>query len=198
MRIAILGSGPLAQPLTQLAERAGHTVRWMRAAPAGPVGDERPDLVVLAGSRAAVEPLLSGIAESIPHDAILVDATTPTQDERAGAEAKSSESGSDWITGTMPHARIVRAFASVPADALVALLNMPESEPAARVAVPLAGDNGDAKAVVERFMREIGVDPFDLGALATSYALGPGGALWGKALSPVEMLEAVGRLSGDG
>lgn len=196
MRITILGSGPLAQPLSQLAERAGHTVRWMRAAPAAPVGDQTPDLVVLAGSRAAVEPLLANLAESIPHDVILVDATTPTQDERVGA--RPSQPGSQWIAGTVPHARIVRAFASVPAEALTAVLNAPESEPAARVAVPLAGDNGDAKAVVERFMREIGVDPFDLGALATSYALDPGGPLWGKALSPVEMLEAVGRLSGDG
>src|SRR5262245_48292697 len=139
MRITILGSGPIAEPLKQLSERAGHSVRWVRETSATPAADEVPDLVILAGSRAAVAPALASLAESLPHDAILVDATTPTQDERAGA--KPSESGPQWIAGTVPHARIVRAFASVPAEALVAVLNAPASEPAARLAVPLAGDN---------------------------------------------------------
>jgi len=34
--------------------------------------------------------------------------------------------------------------------------------------------------------------------LTVSDVLEPGGALWGKALSQVELLEAVGGLSGDG
>ena len=42
------------------------------------------------------------------------------------------------------------------------------------------------------------MEPFDLGALASADVIDPGGALWGKALSQVEMLEAVGWLSGDG
>jgi predicted dinucleotide-binding enzyme len=71
-------------------------------------------------------------------------------------------------------------------------------EESARLAVPLAGDDRDAKAVVARFMRGIGVEPFDLGAFSNGDVLEPGGALWQKALTPVEMLEAVGYLSGDG
>jgi predicted dinucleotide-binding enzyme len=47
-------------------------------------------------------------------------------------------------------------------------------------------------------MREMGVEPFDIGALAAAEVLDPGGALWGLALTPIEMLEAVGELSGDG
>jgi predicted dinucleotide-binding enzyme len=93
---------------------------------------------------------------------------------------------------------MVRAFASVPAEALARVLNGPASSQAARLAVPLAGDDRDAKATVGTFMREIGVEPFDLGALGSADVLAPGGALWGKALNPVEMLEAVGLLSGDG
>ena len=48
------------------------------------------------------------------------------------------------------------------------------------------------------FMRQIGVEPYDLGALASAEVIDPGGPLWGKALSQIEMLEAVGWLSGDG
>jgi predicted dinucleotide-binding enzyme len=80
----------------------------------------------------------------------------------------------------------------------------PLAEPLARLAeraghtVPLAGDDSEANSLVAQFMREIGVEPFDLGALGSADVLEPGGALWRKALSQVEMLEAVGWLSGDG
>ena len=198
MRITILGSSPLAEPLAQLAERAGYEVHAMRATPASPAAADAPDLVLLAGSRAAVEPLLEGIAESISPDIIVVDATTPTHDDRGGDEKQSSGSGSSWILETLPKARVVRAFASIPAEALEAVLKAPAAKPAASFSVPMAGDDRDAKEVVAKLMRDIRVEPFDLGALATSSALNPGGALWGKALSPVEMLEAVGELSGDG
>jgi predicted dinucleotide-binding enzyme len=198
MRITILGSSPLAEPLAQLVERAGHTVHATRGAQLPPAADGAPDLVILAGSRAAVEPLLKSIAESISPDEIVVDATTPTHDDRGGDDKVSSPSGSGWISDTLPRARIVRAFASVPAEALEAVLNAPAAKPAASFSVPMAGDDRHAKAVVGSLMREIRLEPFDLGALATSDALNPGGALWGKALSPVEMLEAVGQLSGDG
>jgi 8-hydroxy-5-deazaflavin:NADPH oxidoreductase len=198
MHIAVLGSSPLAEPLVQLAERADETVSWMQAVGAPLPADRAADLVILAGSPAAVEPLLASIAESVARDVVIVDATTPTQEKRDDDGAARPESRSGWIARALPRVPVVRAFASVPAEALATLLDAPASQQAGRLAVPLAGDDRNAKAVVESFMRDIGVDPFDLGASGTADALDPGGALWGKALSSVEMLEAVGRLSGDG
>ena len=198
MRIAVLGSGPLAEPLVQLAEQAGDTVSWMRADGAAPPADHAADLVILAGSRAAVEPLLADIAQSVARNGVIVDATTPTEEKRDDDRAAELESRSGWIAKALPRLPVVRAFASVPAEALAALLNAPASQRAGRLAVPLAGDDRNAKAVVSSFMRDIGVDPFDLGASRTADVLDPGGALWGKALSSVELLEAVGLLSGDG
>lgn len=198
MRITILGRGPLAEPLAELAQRAGHTVQWLREVSEPPGSVEAPNLVILAGSSTAVQAMLESIGPSIPESVVAVDATTPTVDERHGGEAEPRGSGAEWIRAMLPGARIVRAFASVPAEALASVLDASASEQAERLAVPLAGDDRDAKAVVGKFMREIGVDPFDLGALRTADVLAPGGALWGKALSQVEMLEAVGLLSGDG
>jgi predicted dinucleotide-binding enzyme len=66
------------------------------------------------------------------------------------------------------------------------------------LAIPIAGDDADAKAAVEMFIRDIGGEPFDLGPSSVAEVLAPGGPLGGKALSQVEMLEAVGWLSGDG
>jgi hypothetical protein len=178
MQIRIVGRGPIAEPLARLAERAGHTVRWPDegAAPTG--ADDAPDLVILAFSGTTADAMLASILPAIAHDVVVVDASIPA--------------------ATLPHARLVRAFASVPAEALVAVLDRPTSEQSASLAVPLAGDDREAKALVMKFMREIGVEPFDLGALAIAAGLDPGGALWRKALSQVEMLEAVGYLSGDG
>ena len=48
------------------------------------------------------------------------------------------------------------------------------------------------------FMRQIGVDPFDLGPSTVSYVMDPQGPLWAKAVSELEMRELVGWLSGDG
>ena len=71
----------------------------------------------------------------------------------------------------LPGARIVRAFASVPVRAFTDLLS-DASGTAPRITVPLASDDRDAKALVGTFMRQIGVEPFDLGALAIAGLLG--------------------------
>src|SRR5712671_3098660 len=198
MRISIVGCGPLAEPLARLAERAGHTVDWGEegAAPSRP--DEGADLVILAVSSTAVETILVSILPTISKDVVIVDAIVPAEDEDRGGSEMTSSSRTEFVAATLSRARIVRAFASVPAEALASVLNGPTSEQSARLAVPFAGDDREAKALVARFMREIGVEPFDLGALGVAALLDPGGALWQKAWSQIEMLEAVGFLSGDG
>ena len=70
MHISILGYGPLAEPLARLAERAGHTVRWAEegAAPSGAA--DAADLVILAGSRTAVETLLASLSPGISQSVV--------------------------------------------------------------------------------------------------------------------------------
>jgi predicted dinucleotide-binding enzyme len=205
MRIAILGHGPLAAPLEHLAERAGHTARWTNTALVAATASNAEEethpiaLLILAGSRAGVEPQLAAVGRAIPSDAVIVDATIPIASHRDDGGASSTDgAAAEWIKAKLPRARIVRAFASVPADALIALLQQPRPEESATLAVPLAGDDKDARQVVAAFMRDIGVEPFDLGALGAANVIDPGGPLWRMALSPLEMTEAVGWLSGDG
>jgi predicted dinucleotide-binding enzyme len=198
MHITILGRGPLAEPLAELARRAGHTVRRVQdGATAADAGDA-PDVIILAGSSTATGTILTSVAPSVSRDVIIVDASIPTQRDDDGSSAEPAGSGRAWIAATLPRARVVRAFASVPAEALVAVLDRSSPDQTANLAVPIAGDDREAKKVVGKFMREIGIEPFDLGALTNAAILDPGGALWGKALSQVEMLETVGWLSGDG
>ena len=190
MLIRVLGRGPLGQSIVRLAERAGHIVRVCDDAPEPPYSDELLDLVILAGSRKGVEADLDNVSSESLQNLIVVDAITPTQNELDGSLRET-------VAAMLPGARIVRAFASVPVQAFTDLLNE-TSDAATRLAVPLASDDRDAKALVGTFMREIGVEPFDLGALGSAEVIDPGGPLWGKALSQLEMLEAVGWLAGDG
>ena len=183
MRIRIFGQGPLAEALGGLAQRAGHIVQVAENALATPADGHSFDLMILTDSGRAVEAqLASGSADGL-RGQIIVDAITSAQTD---------------LNEYFREARLVRAFASVPAHAFAELLDHASSGLEPRLAVPFAGDDRDAKAVVATFMRDIGVEPFDLGALAAADAIAPGGPLWGKALSQIELLEAEGWLSGDG
>ena len=202
MRISIFGCGPLAAALTGLAERAGHTVWLSRPTPTPPYADELLDLVILAGPRRTVDADLANISAESLRDLIVVDAITPVREDPAGSSAESAAASisatSLWIATMLPEARIIHAFASVPAHAFMELLSRGAFDDPTMLAVPIAGDDADAKAAVEMFIRDIGTEPFDLGPSSVAEVLAPGGPLWGKALSQIEMLEAVGWLSGDG
>src|SRR4030095_5519822 len=150
MLIRILGAGPLAQSIVRLAERAGHILRWSGEIPEPPDNDELLDLVILAGSRKGVEGELADVSSESVKNLIVVDAVTPTENELDGSSSEtvaSIEVESVWITALLPGARIVRAFASVPVQAFTDLLN-DASDTATRLAVPLASDDRDAKALV--------------------------------------------------
>ena len=153
-----------------------------------------PDLLVLAGGRTAIAHLIDRVGIAMRGDVVIVDATT--LDEQ-GAVAERAPSDEEWTT-LLPGSRIVRAFASVPAEAFLAIIAQEAPRTRSNLAVPLAGDDVDAKEKVSEFMRQIGVEPFDLGPFAVSYVMEAGGPLWGAAVSHVELLEMVGWLSGDG
>jgi predicted dinucleotide-binding enzyme len=187
MHLSILGDGTLVVPLTQLSKRAGHTVG----------ASDAPDLLVLVGERAAMADLIDRVGIATREDVVIVDATTPDAPDAPGAVAERARSDAAWTT-RLPGRRIVRAFASVPAEAFLAIIAEETPRVRSDLAVPLAGDDVEAKAKVSEFMRQIGVEPFDLGPFAVGYVMEAGGPLWGTAVSDVELRELVGWLSGDG
>lgn len=198
MDITILGRGQLAESLARLAERAGYHTQLSLEGTRQPNADSTPDLVILVGTRTVAKTMLPRLSARLRHDLVVVDATIEAEDRRHASEAGRVDSAAEWIAAILPRARVVRAFASVPADAFAAVLDQVTSDASTRLAVPLAGDDRQAKVLVADFMHAIGVESVDLGALTNVDVLEPGGALWGRALSQLEMLEAVGWLSGDG
>jgi hypothetical protein len=196
MHISLVGDGRLVSPLAELALRAGHSVvrignRTMDASTCS-----LSELVIVAGDRTTVSDLFATVAAQMKEGTIVVDATV-TLDAEEAENFADHISEDEWL-GLIPTTRVVRAFASVPAEAFVALLDRSNAAGLDGLAVPLAGDDTDAKLVVTRFMSAIGVDPFDLGPSAVSYVMEPGGPLWGKAVDELEMRECLGWLVGDG
>lgn len=177
MLITIVGDGLSAEVLAHAAEHAGHTVVWTRGDNVAAAANDA-DIVILAGrgvARADADAVVGVVTTS---GGVVVDAADPP-----------------LLSNPPRKARVVRAFASVPPEAFAAAA---DGSAPADLGVPLAGDDPDAKAVVVRLMHAIGVEPFDLGSLGAGDVIEPGGALWGRALTPVELLEQVGELSGDG
>ena len=196
MQITMIGDGGLIRPLSALAARAGNTVSRIDEVATDDASDTPPDMIIVAGDRAAVTDLVSRVSSLLDSQVVVVDATaTVASDQSDGEEAMTAES--EWLA-LLPSVRVVRAFASVPAEAFTAIADRAPTPADVELAVPLAGDDAAAKDLVCRFMRQIGVEPFDLGPLTVSYVMEPGGPLWGKAVDGLDMRECIGWLSGDG
>jgi predicted dinucleotide-binding enzyme len=155
------------------------------------------DLLVLVGSRIAIADMLDRVGVAVRDDAVIIDATTlnTLEEQRAIAERALSDGES---TTLLPGSRIVRAFASVPTEAFSAVVARQAPRDRSDLALPLAGDDVDAKGKVCGFMRQIDVEPFDLGPSGVSYGMEVGGPLWGTAISELDLQETVGWLSADG
>jgi predicted dinucleotide-binding enzyme len=196
MHITMTGDGPLIGPLVTLATRAGNTVLRVAEMATDVASCAQSDMMIVAGDRSAVADLVARVASMTSEDIVVVDATAPLEASQSdGGEEVVSDS--EWMS-LLPSTRIVRAFASVPVEAFTMIVDRQPPTAGDGLAVPLAGDDAAAKGVVAEFMRQIGVEPFDLGPLTVSYVMEPGGQLWGRAVDALEMSECIGWLSGDG
>ena len=196
MHITMMGDIRLIRPLVILATRAGNTVLRVDEIATDVASCSLSEMMIVAGDRSALTDLVARVASVTSEDIVIVDATATMESSQSeGEEELVSES--EWMS-LLPSTRIVRAFASVPVEAFTLIVDRETRTANDGLAVPLAGDDAAAKEVVAEFMRQIGVDPFDLGPLTVSYVMEPGGPLWGRAIDAPDMLACIGWLSGDG
>jgi 8-hydroxy-5-deazaflavin:NADPH oxidoreductase len=196
MHITMIGDGRLIRSLAILATRAGNTVLRVDEMVTDVASCSLAEMMIVAGDRSAVTDLVARVASKTSEDIVIVDATATVEANQSDGE-EELVSESEW-TSLLSSTRIVRAFASVPVEAFTLIVDRETQTADDGLAVPLAGDDAAAKEIVAGFMRQIGVEPFDLGPLTVSYVMEPGGPLWGKAVGSLDMLECIGWLSGDG
>jgi predicted dinucleotide-binding enzyme len=180
MNIGILGAGNIGATAAKLFSQAGHHVRIANsrgpqslAAVAGELGEHcraaTPEDAVAFGDIVLIAVPWANKEDAIPDagpydDKIVIDAMNPyTEDFEL--EDLGDRSSSEITRTLVPGARLVKAFNTIHFRRLAT-----EGKPSGskgRLAIFLAGDDADAKAIVAKLIDEIGFDAVDTGSLAS-------------------------------
>ncbi len=189
MNIGIIGAGNMGGALTRRFRAVGHDVSVVNSrgpasladlaketgAHAVSVGEavRGKDVVVVTIPLARVEDLPSGLFANAPANLVVVDTGNYYPQQRDGRidaiEAGSTESG--WVQKRLAHS-VVKAF-----NTILALHIQDDGKPAGtpdRIALPVAGDEPNAKATVMLLINEIGFDTVDAGTIDESWRQQPG------------------------
>jgi predicted dinucleotide-binding enzyme len=189
MKIGIIGSGHIGGTLTRRFRQLGHDVTVANSrgpqsladlaeqtgATPGTVAEAADsEVVVVAVPLRAVPDLApAGFAGRV-----VVDANNyyPRRDGRI-APIDAGTTSSRWVAGQLPGARVVKVFNTIYA-AKLAGDGRPAGTPG-RIALPVAGDDADAKRLVEGLVDELGFDPVDAGPLDESWRQEPDTPVYG-------------------
>jgi predicted dinucleotide-binding enzyme len=178
MNIGILGAGNIGATAAKLFSQAGHHVRIANSrgpetleTAAHDLGEHvraaTPEDAVAFGDVVLLAVPWSHKEDAIPDagpydDKIVIDAMNPyTEDYEI--EDLGNRTSSEITKTLVPGARLVKAFNTIFFKRLAS-----EGKPKGakgRLALFLAGDDADAKAVVSKLIDEIGFDPVDTGSL---------------------------------
>jgi 8-hydroxy-5-deazaflavin:NADPH oxidoreductase len=187
MNVGIIGSGNIGNATATRLVAAGHSV-WIsnsrgpeslagleqelgQLANAATVTDaaREGEVVIVATPLAAVGSLP---AEDL-RGKVVVDANNyyPSRDGRI-PELEDGLGSSEWLAQHLKGARVVKAFNTMWSENL--LHKAVPHGAVERLALPVAGDDDEAKALVSRLIDDIGFDPVDAGTLRDGRRQQPG------------------------
>jgi len=196
MKIGIIGAGNIGSTLTRRFTAAGHEVAVANSrgpatladlaaetgARAVPLAEAArgADLVVVTIPEKAIPSLPDGVLDGAAPGAVIVDTGNyyPQRDGRIDAiEAGTTESR--WVSDQLGRP-VVKAFNTIQSQHLLEF-GKPAGTPG-RIALPVAGDDPDAKATVINLIDEIGFDGVDAGTLDESWRQQPEAPVYGADL----------------
>ena len=209
MKIGIIGAGNIGGNLTRKLTAMGHEV--VVANSRGPqtledlaeetgataalaaVAAEGAELVIVTIPERAIPFLPPGILDGAAPGAPIVDTGNyyPQRDGRI-AEIEDGMTESRWVS-TQLGRPVVKAFNGIYAQHLLEG-GLPPGAPG-RIALPVAGDEPEAKAVVMRLVGELVFDPVDAGGIDDSWRQQPGTPVYGTDLDAAGVREALGQAS---
>lgn len=189
MKIGIIGAGNIGGTLTRRLAALGHDVFVANsrgpetlkdlAAETGatPVTVEQAaqagDVVIVTIPLKNIQSLPAGLFANTPKNVVVVDTGNYYPRQRDG-RIDGIENGmteSRWVEQQLGRP-VVKAFNNIYAEHLYKLGRPPGSPE--RIALPVAGDDAAAKAVVLRLIEELGFDGVDAGGLDESWRQQPG------------------------
>ncbi len=192
-KIGIIGAGSLGSRLAKKFQEAGHAVRIANSGPpeslketaaswgaeAASVADlvTGVDIVVIAVPVKAIEDLPRDLFANSPESLIIVDAGNYSPENRDAniAELDGGMPDSVYVAGHFGRP-VIKAFNSITGYALGNKALPPNAT--GRIAVPVSGDDPQAKATIIELIDQMGFDGVDLGSLTDSWRQQSGGPLF--------------------
>lgn len=193
LKIGIIGAGNIGATLTRHFTRLGHEVAVANSRGPETLADlaretgakavlvaEAPrgrDLVVVTIPEGKVPDLPRGLFRNAPAGLIVIDTGNYYPRQRDG-RIEGIENGlpeSRWVEQQLGHP-VIKVFNNIYAEHL-ANRGKPAGTPG-RIALPVSGDDANAKAVVIDLVNDIGFDAVDAGGLEESWRQQPGTAVY--------------------
>lgn len=168
MRIGIVGRGRMGTALKDHLDRLGHDVETARSS--GPDVVREAEVVFLALPYAAVDDVAAGAGWE---GKLVVDLTNFYAGRDGDALDPAPVASSVVVASKLPGARVVKAYNTI---AAAQLASQGGREP--RRALPVAGDDAEAKAQISELVDDMGFAPVDAGSLADSTRQQPGSPVY--------------------
>lgn len=193
MKIGIIGSGNIGGTLTRRLSALGHDVSVANsrgpeslrdlAAETGATPVEvseaakGAELVVVTIPEGKVPALPAGLFDGAADGFVVVDTGNyyPQRDGRIAGIEDEGRTESGWVAEQLGQP-VIKAFNNIMAQHL--LENGVAAGTPGRIALPVAGDDQQAKEKVFRLIDELGFDAVDTGALAESWRQQPGSPVY--------------------
>jgi predicted dinucleotide-binding enzyme len=194
LRVGIIGAGNIGGTLTRRLASLGHEVAVANsrgpetlaklAAETGAraVTVEEAalgrDVVVVTIPQKNIPDLPAGLFDGVPDGVVVVDTGNYYPRQRDGRidEIEEGMPESRWVAKQLGRP-VVKAFNNIHAEHLMKY-GKPAGAPG-RIALPVAGDDPAAKAVVLRLVDELGFDGVDAGGLDESWRQQPDAPVYG-------------------
>jgi len=193
MKIGIIGAGNIGGTLTRRFSALGHKIFVANSrgpetlsdlageTGATPVTVEEAarsgDVVIVTIPLKNIPSLPAGLFTKIPENVVVVDTSNyyPRQRDGRIEEIEDGMTESQWVAKQLGRP-VVKAFNNIYAEHLYQLGRRPGSP--GRIALPVAGDDPAAKAIVLRLIDELGFDGVDAGRLDESWRQQPGAPVY--------------------
>jgi predicted dinucleotide-binding enzyme len=210
MKIGIVGAGNIGGNLTRRLSSLGHEVRVANSRGPATLADlaaetgatpvevsqvaAGAEIVVVTIPEKNVPNLPAGFLDGAASGVVVVDTGNyyPRQRDGRIAAIEDGMTESRWVETQIGH-RVVKAFNNIYAQHLLDH-HAPAGSPG-RVALPVAGDDPDAKAKVIALLDELGFDGVDAGGLDESWRQQPGTPVYGTDLDAAGVKEALASAS---
>ena len=197
MKIGIIGAGNIGGNLTRRLTALGHEVSVANSRDPDTLSElatETGATAVLASEAAAgaavvivtipmkaVPDLPSGLLNDAADDVVVIDTCNYYPQQRDGriAGIEDGMTESRWVEKQLG-VTVVKAFNGIYAEHLLTR-GVPAGTDG-RIALPVAGDDADAKAVVMELVDSLGFDSVDDGGLDDSWRQQPGTPVYGADL----------------